>query len=322
MFVSVKKLFYDRWQKWIQQRSPKATRVELNQRRVFIFPTKYGFLFLLTAFLLFMGGVNYENSLILNLSFFLVSLFLVAILQTFRNLSGLILVAEGAKSAFDGESALFTIGLEQSSNREYESLQVSWGEQKSERVNVLGNIQQTIDMSLIASGRGWFCPGRFKIQSTFPLGLLRTWSWVHLDVSALVYPSPLRCDYVEDDGEGEKEGKRKIQSGQDEFEHLKQYQVGDSLKKIAWKKYANNQTLLSKVFYGVAGDTCWLNWNGVPASGTEAKLSMLCYWVIKYSEQERVFGLSLPSGDIEPGAGRDHELTCLRALALYGYVDI
>jgi len=70
VFEPIKKLFHDRWQKWMQERSPKAMRVELNQRRVFIFPTKYGFLFLLTAFLLFMGGVNYENSLILNLSFF------------------------------------------------------------------------------------------------------------------------------------------------------------------------------------------------------------------------------------------------------------
>jgi len=246
----------------------------------------------------------------------------VAILQTFRNLSGLILVAVGAKPAFVGESALFSIGLERSSNRGYESLQLSWGKHGSERVNVLGNLQQSVDMSLMAKGRGWFSPGRFKIQSTFPLGLLRTWSWVHLDLSALVYPNPLRCEYVGDDGEGEKEGKRKVQSGQDEFEHLKQYQVGDSLKNIAWKKYASNQTLLSKVFYGEAGDTYWLKWAGVPASSTEAKLSMLCYWVIKYSEQERVFGLSIPSGDIEPGAGRDHELACLRALALYGYVGL
>lgn len=318
MLAQLKSQWYERWQRWIQRRSPQATRVELNQRKVFIFPTRYGFFFLLTAFLLFMGGVNYENSLILNLSFFLISLFLVAILHTFKNLSGLVLVAKGAKSAFVGESALFTIGLEQSSNRGHESLQVSWDGQRSERISVLSGAHQHLDVSLKAALRGRFRPGRFKIQSTYPLGLLRTWSWVHLDLSAVVYPHPVQCEYVGDGGDGEKDGVRKIPSGQDEFEHLKQYHVGDSLKNIAWKKYANSQTLLSKVFYGVAGDTYWLKWNGVPAADAEMKLSMLCYWVIKYSEQERVFGLSLPSGDIDPGVGIEHELSCLRALALHG----
>ena len=321
MFASLKKQFTARWQKWIARRSPRANRVELNQRKVFILPTRYGFLFLLTAFLMFMGGVNYENSLILNLSFFLISLFLVAILQTFKNLSGLVLVASGAKPAFVGEPALFTVGFERSSNRAYESLLLSWDGEVSERIDVLEQVHKDVDMSLKANRRGWFSPGRFKIQSTFPLGLLRTWSWVHLDLTALVYPKPIRCEYVGDGGDGEKDGSRKVQQGQDEFEHLKQYHVGDSLKNIAWKKYANNQTLLSKVFYGVAGETYWLKWNGVPSADAEIKLSMLCYWVIKYSAQERVFGLSLPSGDIEPGMGREHELACLRALALHGIAN-
>ena len=307
-----------RWQRWIQRRVPKALRVELDQRKVFIFPTRYGFFFLLTAFLLFMGGINYENSLVLNLSFFLVSLFLVAILQTFKNLSGLVLVAGETKAAFKGRDALFVISLEREPSRQHESLQIMWEDQTSGLINVIERTKRPVEMSLRAVKRGRFSPGRFKVQSTFPLGLLRTWSWVQLDITAVVYPMPVRCEYVGTEGDGKKDGNVKIPAGQDEFEYLREYLIGDSLKNIAWKKYANSQKLLSKVFHGVAGDTYWLRWNGVPSTDIEMKLSMLCYWVITYSKENRAFGLSLPSGDIAPATGQDHEVNCLRALALYG----
>ncbi len=318
LFYQIRQNINARWLRWIQRRVPKALRVELDQRKVFIFPTRYGFFFLFTAFLLFMGGINYENSLILNLSFFLVSLFLVAILQTFKNLSGLVLVAGETKPAFKGRDALFEILFERESFRQYESLQVTWEGQTSELINVIERTKQPVEMYLRADRRGRYSPGRFKVQSTFPLGLLRTWSWVQLDISAIVYPMPVRCEYVGTEGDGNKEGNIKIPAGQDEFEHLRHYQIGDSLKNIAWKKYANSQKLLSKVFHGVAGDTYWLRWDGVPSTDVEMKLSMLCYWVITYSQENRVFGLSLPSGDIVPSAGREHEVNCLRVLALYG----
>ena len=307
-----------RWQRWIQRRVPKALRVELDQRKVFIFPTRYGFFFLLTSFLLFLGGINYENSLILNLSFFLVSLFLVAILQTFKNLSGLVLVAGETKPAFKGQDAWFEILFERESTRQYESLHVIWEGQESGSINVIERTKQPVGMSLRAIKRGRYSPGRFKVQSTFPLGLLRTWSWVQLDIAAIVYPMPVRCEYVGTEGDGKKDGNIKTPTGQDEFEYLREYRVGDSLNNIAWKKYANNRKLLSKVFHGVAGDTYWLRWGGVPSADLEMKLSMLCYWVITYSQENRMFGLSLPSGDIAPATGQDHEVNCLRALALYG----
>ena len=318
VFAPIKDRYQAAWQRWVQRRSPIAKRVELNQRRVFIFPTGYGFFFLLTSFLLFVGGVNYESSLILNLSFFLISLFLVAILHTFKNLAGLVLVAEGTKPAFKGQDALFQIGMERTSKRNHESLTISWEGRQSELVDVVDVIHQNIEISLSTHKRGWFQPQRFKIQSTFPLGLLRTWSWVQLDLTALVYPMPIQCEYVGTDNQGATEGNKKVPTGQDDFDYLRQYQLGESLKNIAWKKYANSQKLLSKVFHGIASDTFWLRWSGVPASDVELRLSMLCYWVVTYSKENREFGLSLPTIDIPPAAGKDHELACLRALALYG----
>ena len=77
------------YERWLARRLPAASQIVLDQKRIFIFPTGYGFFYLLVAALLFIGGINYENNLILALSFLMASLFLVAILHTFRNLSAL-----------------------------------------------------------------------------------------------------------------------------------------------------------------------------------------------------------------------------------------
>ena len=87
------------WQRWLDRRLPRARQVQLDQRRIFIFPTGYGFLYLLVSVLLFFGGINYENNLILGLCFLMIGLFVVAILHTYRNLSGLILRAGGGRSS-------------------------------------------------------------------------------------------------------------------------------------------------------------------------------------------------------------------------------
>ena len=59
------------------------------------------------TFLLFVAGVNYDNTMILNFSFFLVSLFVVNILQTFSNLSGMEVSAGHSEPAFVGAEAKF-----------------------------------------------------------------------------------------------------------------------------------------------------------------------------------------------------------------------
>ena len=57
------------YERWLTRRLPAARQIVLNQKRIFIFPTGYGFFYLLVAGLLFIGGINYENNLILALSF-------------------------------------------------------------------------------------------------------------------------------------------------------------------------------------------------------------------------------------------------------------
>lgn len=308
-----------RWKKWLDRRVPPTSTVRLDQRKIFIFPSKFGFLFLATVFLLFLGGINYQNSLILNLCFLLVSLFVVSILHTFRNLSGLIVRAGRSEPAFLGSKSSFELILERDNHRRYESINVIWHNNESGQVDVVEQTQTPIKLLLDPVRRGWFKPNRVKLESYFPLGLIRAWSWIDLDMASLVYPKPLKAEQLALDDENlSGDGERKKVKGSDDFDELRKYQIGESLNNIAWKHFAQGRGIYSKTFHGYQSESQWLTWRSVNATDTELKLSKLTYLVLKLSKTNQPFGLEIPGVKIEPSTGHAHEQRCLKALALYG----
>ncbi|MEK9871279.1 MAG: DUF58 domain-containing protein, partial [Gammaproteobacteria bacterium] len=176
----------DRFNRWLDRRMPPANSVTLNQRKIFILPTRQGIYFVLLVCAMVLAGINYQNSLVFALAFLLASLFMVAMLHTFRNLSGLTLVAGNAESAFAGEEAELTVVLKRLGDRTYESLQVGWNPTALSVADLVTDSEVRIKSFVMAKRRGRLNPGRLLIQTFFPLGLFRAWSWVDLDMVALV----------------------------------------------------------------------------------------------------------------------------------------
>ena len=58
-----------RFGRWLDRRIPPSPRVTLNQRNVFIFPTRSGFAFAGLLFLLVLGAINYQASLVYAVAF-------------------------------------------------------------------------------------------------------------------------------------------------------------------------------------------------------------------------------------------------------------
>ena len=123
------------WLGWLQRRIPPSREVVLDQRRICIFPSAYGVFFLLIAALRFSGGINDENNLLLGFSFLLVSLFLMAILHTFRNLAGLKLVAGAMRPGFAGARGALEIRL-LSGHHAHRSIWLNWPGAPAEEVSV------------------------------------------------------------------------------------------------------------------------------------------------------------------------------------------
>jgi hypothetical protein len=115
-----------RFTSWLDRRIPPSPQITLSQRNVFIFPTKTGFAFGGLIGLLILGAINYQASLVYGVAFLLGSLFLVTILYTFRNLSGMTLELTGARSGFVGEDVEFSIRVIRPEGRRREGIQLGW----------------------------------------------------------------------------------------------------------------------------------------------------------------------------------------------------
>ena len=85
--------------------------VVLNQRRVFILPTKPGLAFAALLMLLFIGSLNYNLAMGYGLTFVLLSCALIAMHLSFRNLAYLHLNPGRASAVFAGEEAQFELHL-------------------------------------------------------------------------------------------------------------------------------------------------------------------------------------------------------------------
>lgn len=315
-FSALQQFYRQRWQRWLNRRIPRETQVTLNQRRIFIFLTRQGGLAGLMVTALFVGGINYANNLLLALSFFLASLFVIAIHHTYANLSGLRITAVSASPAFAGEEARFLLRFDDVREREHESLVLEWN---GATVSVAWvNGVQEVAVPLATRQRGWFRPPRLKLSSTYPLGLLRAWTWLDLDMAAVVYPHPEPSDTLPAgpgrDGEGERQRKR----GHEDFDGLRDFVAGDPLAHISWKHLARGRGLLTKTYASEEIGSDMLDWDALPGLGIETRLSRLAWWVVLLAQQNHAFGLRLPGTEIAAGLGIEQRDACLRALALFG----
>ena len=115
-----------RWRRWLNRRIPRASTVTLDQRRIFIFPSATGFFFFLCLLVMLIAAINYQNNMSYALTFLLANLFVVAVLHSYANLSGLTLTALGADDAFPHQRTAFRLRLRCSNRRGHHALRIGW----------------------------------------------------------------------------------------------------------------------------------------------------------------------------------------------------
>jgi uncharacterized protein (DUF58 family) len=197
---------------------------------------------------------------------------------------------------FAGDAAQFQLFLESRTAFARHSLDLRCREATT-RCDVPAHGAAAALVPLKAERRGWLQLERVTVETRFPLGLMRAWSYVQPDMRALVYPRPDSSPLPEtiaipDAGETVSAG-----AGTDDFAGLRPYQASDSPRHIAWKASARSESLLTKAFAGQAASELWFDWERLPPDmGTEARLSRLARWVLLAEEHGLRYGLKLPDG--------------------------
>ncbi|RVU84332.1 DUF58 domain-containing protein [Leucothrix sargassi] len=305
---------------WVNRRLPKAPEVTLTQRKIFILPSRVSLGLIVMIVLLFLLGINFQNSLVYVVCFWLIGLLVINVFYCYRNLAGLTVKAVAAEPCFSGEKMVLELEVSRPLKQRKSAIYFGWRDEDLVEVNLLDQQSTRIKLSHSTDERGRFSPPRIDVFTRYPTGLATAWSYITMDIEGIVYPEPIEQTNQGDSRniEDEAENGVEILNGSSDFAGVREYQAGDSPKHIHWGQYAKTGDLYTKSFVDYEGQELWLDWDSLNISGIEIRLSHLAAMVLSYHEQQRQYGLRIPGAVIQPGSGETHKVLCLTALALYG----
>ncbi len=158
-----------------------------------------------------------------------------------------------------------------------------------------------------------------RLATDYPIGIFRSWTWIKMPTSLFIYPQPkgnLPLPLLSEN-QGIDDGNINLR-GIEDFNDLKEYQAGDNLRHIVWKK-ASLGDVRVKTFQDLSGQECVLDFNNekIRHLSAEDKLSQLCQWILQAEKQGIKYALILPNFRTDLSIGSSHKTRCLEALACY-----
>ena len=291
----------------------------LQARRLYILPTRAGVAFSVLLFVMLVAGLNYTNSLALLLTFTLVGFLLVGMYECQRTLQGLELIQAWALDSHVGSTGVIELRLANGRSATRRALCVSCRDTPGTRFDIAAGATDSVPLFYRATRRGRVSIDRLELATTAPFGLFHAWTWLHLPLTAVVYPRPAGQRALPRSGSlANVQRTPNTGSDEEEWASLRAFNQGDNPHHIAWKVYARGGALMVGQYEGSGGDEHLLSFSGLEDLDLEARLSQLAAWALECAKRGAACGLQLPGCQLPFGRGAEHQASLQRALALYG----
>lgn len=316
-----------RFVKWLHLRFRYTGARTLKQNEVLVFIYRQGFLYLVLILITFIAGINYANNLILGFCFLISAILCISFYVSFKQLHAVTLqvVADeigGVNQAFTVKVILqqaqitpkflnFKVSnvehnsshIQQDAKNNHPKLKQSKKQKVEEQIQsvLFDEKQKIVELKFIPNQRGKFNVSAIQIYSTYPLGLVRAWTYIYLTETYWVAPEakPLALNFHHSSNTGEPD--------YDEFKELRNYKHGDSLQSISWKQASRGQGLFVKQFEDlVDAQAVYIDYAQMPSADHEEKLSFMME-LVNQSEQSQIpYSVILPHAQTENGVGILH----------------
>ena len=153
MISRFRQFFQQLYARWLGHRLPPARQVQLNTRSLFIFPSKAGFSFVLLVVLCWLVATNYENNLVFGITCLLTAIFVVAILHSFANLSGLNISCSRVSSGHAGHPLTIELVLHQSGKRLRENLIFAFDGHEPVAIDIAATEEARVKLGFVPASR-------------------------------------------------------------------------------------------------------------------------------------------------------------------------
>ncbi len=312
--------YFDTW--FDNHNPPSRSAILLHNRRLYILPTGFGYLFAIMLLLLFFAAINYQNSMAFVLTFMLTSLGIISLWHTHKNLLGITVKLQIPRPVFCGEYCEFKFEVSHSNNSKRYAIGIQYANLPPVYLKLEREGSTEIKLKIPTMRRGQFKPAGITVFTRYPTGLFHAWGWLKFDLPILIYPRPSTSVKLEQSMIEQYDGQTSTSTIEgDDFAGLREHREGESLRHISWKAYAQGKGLLTKTFQGHARPSLWIDWQRLREGSLEDRLSLMAALVLAAESEEQKYGLRLPGTVIEQDYGNAHKHTCLQALAIFSQSD-
>jgi uncharacterized protein (DUF58 family) len=311
-----------RW--WLARHAPSAT-LTLHHRNLYILPTRMGWMLGATLLLLLVASINDQLNLGYMLTFWLLGMAVVGMHLTHGNARGLQWTAPAhILHGHAGDALPVPLQVHNPRRRGAWAIGLTW-HGGALLWHDLAPGTQALSLPWTAARRGRHALPTLKLETRYPLGAFRAWTWWRMPTEALVYPA------VEADAPPWPSSRTKgtdtegdAPTAQDEAglrDQLRPFRQGDTPRDIAWKKSASALSLgpahwISRERDAAPRGRLLLEPAMTGLADSEAALSRLCAWVLRADALGIDYGLRLGAHTLAPSHGEAHRQACLEALAL------
>ncbi len=310
----------ERLRSYLENRLPRSDSWALTQSSIYILPTRAGWAFAVTLLVMLLAAINYQLNLGYVLTFLLCGAGLAGMQQTHGNLRGLTLRVRSPQPVFAGEPAAMDIVLD-NPGRERSGIGLGVyraGHKGMAWVDAPAHGSGTARLSFVPPRRGRQLLPTIMVETNFPLGLFRAWTVWRPAAEVLVYPSPEQPAQPLPGLQPAPGGQRATRAGGGgEFEGVRAYRRGDTMRQVAWKKVARNNELVSRDASANASQQLWLQLPVGQGADIEAQLSRMAAWVVAADRQGLNFGLRMPGLELPCSNGDGQRRAALQVLACW-----
>lgn len=308
------------WWRWVSRRIPRADEYRLGRRNIFVLPTREGMMFAGLLVLCLLTGINYQNSLIYLFTFFLGTAFYGTIFQTYRNLDDLHITVISVGQAVAGERIPVTLRLSAPDGVARPSLVFMPPDRNAVSVSIQEAASEQLVLPVPSRQRGYVAVPPIRIETDFPFGLIRAWTWIRPATHGIATPRPVRpprSGEATDETSPESTNVPTHDDGHGDI-RLRAYRVGDALRRVNWKRFARTGHMTVADWDSPPADPTWIDWEQFPGVERELRLGYLAWQVDEAFRGEAPYGLRLPGRELPPDLGETHYRRCLEALGTFG----
>lgn len=284
-----------KFRQWLSQRFQYHGVKTLRQNDVLVFIYKQGFLYLVLILITFIAGINYANNLILGFCFLMSAILCISFYVTFKQLHALSIEVIAPKIGRSGDALTLRLSFKQATlSPKY--LQIRYANQVEPVL--LQQLNQQVELIFQPTERGWFVVPEIQIFSTYPLGLVRAWTYCYFQGE--IWIAPKAMDFLKENSQASSSGEPDL----DEFRELRAFREGDSLQAVSWKQAARGQGLYIKQFEDqFDAKIVEIDYAQMPSTSHEERLSLMMGMVDRCEAENMLYSMKLPTQQLVVGHG-------------------